>query len=205
MIRSYRYPLHPTQVQAVSLASWLGSCCDLYNGALQERREAWRKLGKSVSYYDQQKSLTEIRATVDGWDDVPAVVARSALRRIDKAFSAFFRRCKASSKRPGYPRFRSRRRYDSFDFGSGTKSPIVVRDHRVKVPGLGYVRFNEYRPIGGKILSCIVRREADRWFVVFQCDVGAAPAKVELATVTDERIVGIDVGLTTLEIGRAHV
>ena len=201
MIRSYRYPLHPTQAQAAALVSWLGSCCDLYNGALQERRDAWRKLGKSVSLYDQFKSLTEIRSTIDGWDTVPAVVARSALRRLDKAYVAFFRRVKTGQK-PGFPRFRSRRRYDSVAIGSSaTQSErrcTLIRDGRVQLPKLGYVKFNQYRPLLGNVLDVVVRRETDKWFVIFQCDLGAAPAKIELATVTPARVVGSVVGLTTL-------
>ena len=74
----------------------------------------------------------------------------------------------------------------------------LIRDNRVKIPKLGYVKFNQYRPLQGRVCDVIVRREAGKWFVVFRCDVGAAPTKVALATVTDERIVGIDVGLTTL-------
>ena len=201
MIRSYRYPLLPTQAQAATLVSWLGACCDLYNGALQERRDAWRKLSKSLQLNDQSKSLPEIRATVDGWGEVPAVVALSALRRLDKAYAAFFRRCKAGEK-TGFPRFKKRQRYDSFSIGSvagrsHARGTLIV-DGRVAIPKLGYVKFNQYRPLQGRVLDVIVRREADKWYVVFQCDVGAAPARVDLATVADERIIGIDVGLTTL-------
>jgi len=41
---------------------------------------------------------------------------RDPLRRLDRAFAAFFRRVK-SGDTPGYPRFRSRRRYDSLTWG----------------------------------------------------------------------------------------
>ncbi len=56
----------------------------------------------------------DIRA--DGSLDIPSFgVARDVLRRVDKAFAAFFRRVKAGQK-AGYPRFRSRHRYDSITF-----------------------------------------------------------------------------------------
>ena len=264
MIRSFRYPLHPTQSQAASLTLLLGACCDLYNGAVQERRDAWtwrktqalcrglvslprgktakpRKVTKVVkakvapkvdakaakpvkpkslwlaavgkaarkvggadtTYVSQCRALTEIRATVPGWSDVPCNIARSALDRADKSFVAFFRRFAAGEK-PGYPRFKAKRRCDSFSIGSSAAAShargTLIRDGRVNIPRLGYVRFNQYRPIpvGARVLDVIVRREAGKWYVIFQCDVGAAPARVDLATVTDERIVGIDVGLTTL-------
>jgi putative transposase len=195
VIRSYRYPLRPTRAQEAVLVSWLGMCCDLYNGALQERRDAWRKNGESIGYNAQSKSLTEIRATVPGWDDIPYNVARSALLRLDRAFQAFFRRCKIGA-RPGYPRFRVADHFDSFSL----QRRCAIRDGRVNVPRLGLVRFHEYRPMpaGAVVRDVIVRRSAGQWWVVFQCDVGAAPAPVDLTGVPPVRMVGIDVGLSAL-------
>lgn len=188
MIRTFRYPLYPTRVQEEALTGWLAACCDLYNGALQERRDAWRKQRRAVSLYEQQRSLTEIRATLPAWPNVPQRVARSALVRLDRAFKAFFRRCKTDGA-PGFPRFRSQKRYDSFSI----LGPARVVRGRVHLPKLGPVKLRLYRPIQGKVLDVIVRREGERWFVCFQCDLGEAPVKVEPA-----RPVGLDVGLSAL-------
>jgi putative transposase len=194
MIRSYRYPLRPTQEQEVILSGWLRSCCALYNGALQERRAGWRR-GLKIDLYSQCRSLTEIRSADPAWRDIPARVARSALRRLDNAYKAFFRRCKAGEK-PGYPRFRSSRRYESF----GLQGPAPIRDGRVVLPKLGPVKVHFYRPIPahGQVLDVIVRRELDRWYVVFQVDLGPAPAQIDVVTIPEERIVGLDVGLAAL-------
>jgi putative transposase len=80
MIRTFRYPLLPTKDQVVVLDGWLGRCCELYNAALQERCDAWKRL------YNQQRELTELRAAEKEWKDVPNRVARSALARLDRAF-----------------------------------------------------------------------------------------------------------------------
>ncbi len=170
------------------MRSWLVACCDLYNGALQERRDAWRAQRRGISLYDQGKSLTEIRASVPGWGDVPQRVAFSALVRLDRAFNAFFRRCK-SGKTPGFPRFKSRSQYNSFSLLRTSK----VDGNRVRLPKIGLVKFNQYRPLRGEIVDVVVRHEEDRWFVCFQCDLGDAPPKVVPA-----RCVGVDVGLSSL-------
>jgi putative transposase len=60
--RAYKlraYPTRPQQGRAVRL---LADHCDLYNAALQERREAWRMQRVSISYGDQSAQLKEIRA-----------------------------------------------------------------------------------------------------------------------------------------------
>jgi putative transposase len=55
------------------------------------------------------------------------------------------------------------------------------------------VKFKLYRPLRGEVLDAIVRRENDRWFICFQCDIGAAPQKI-----TPINDVGLDVGLSSL-------
>lgn len=142
MIRAYKYPLRPTRAQAATLTTWLGVCCDLYNAALQERREAWRVARKRIGFFDQSSGLTEARAADPDVSAVPCDIQKLALRRLDAAFGAFFRRLKVGGA-PGYPRFRSRRRYDSFSF------PFArVDGNRVHVPKLGAIRFHPISPAG---------------------------------------------------------
>jgi putative transposase len=50
--KAYRYRLYPTRKQTVALESQLVAACTLYNAALQERRDAYRKAHASLSYYD---------------------------------------------------------------------------------------------------------------------------------------------------------
>ncbi len=52
------YPTRPQEGRAVKL---LRDHCDLYNAALEERREAWRMRKASVSYGVQSAQLREIR------------------------------------------------------------------------------------------------------------------------------------------------
>ena len=58
----------------------------LYNAALQERIDAYRKIGKSITLYDQQKSLTECRAALPGMAAVSIRIQRGTLKRLDDAY-----------------------------------------------------------------------------------------------------------------------
>jgi putative transposase len=186
--RAFKYRLQPNASQEHVLNEWRLQCCAIYNAALEQRIAYWRKAGQSITRYDQQAQLTELRAADPTFAAVPALVQRSALRRIDLAYQSFFRRCKAGEA-PGFPRFRSQQRYDSFAIGC-----VTVKKDRVRVPKLGHVKLNLYRPIEGTIKNVILRRDgADKWWIVFQCDVGDPPPKVLIKST-----VGIDVGLTTL-------
>lgn len=215
LLRTFRYPLHPTVAQETTLGSWLRTCQQLYNAALQHRRDAWehekrqrqaatdrgveRKPAPIVTYNSQTAELTSLRSSDEIIASIPVEVERSALRRCDRAFQAFFRRVKAGQK-PGYPRFRSLARYDSFEVGrvAPVGAQRGTRSAHVRIPKLGLVRFHEYRPLAGAIRNVTVRREATgRWFICFSCDLGATPPKVPAAEAV-QNVVGIDVGLTSL-------
>jgi putative transposase len=184
--RTYRYPLRPTKLQEAVLTSWLAFCQRLYNAALEHRIGAWRRARKSVGYNAQTVELAALRAEDSEAAAVPSDVARSALRRLDRAFQAFFRRCR-SGQAPGFPRFRGRDWYDSFSFRA-----VRVEGNLVHVPKLGPVRFHDYRPLEGIVQEVTIRRGAGRWWVSFSCDLGDAPPKVAV-----RRATGIDLGLTT--------
>lgn len=63
MHRAYKFLLRPTVGQAAALGEMLRDHCSLYNGALQERREAYSHVSKTtVRYGDQSAQLKEIRA-----------------------------------------------------------------------------------------------------------------------------------------------
>ena len=151
MFRVFRYPMRPTKAQEATLTAWLGQCCDLYNAALQERRGAWKKQRVSIGYNAQTNGLTEWRRLDPDGGALPVEVQRSALRRIDLAFKAFFRRVK-SGQAPGYPRFKSKRRYDSLSVPTGARN-FCVCGNRISLPKLPGVRFHLYRPMRGKILD----------------------------------------------------
>lgn len=193
VLRSYRYRLMPTRAQSATLLSWLVLTRELYNACLQERRDAWQKQGVSVTAYDQQHALAAVRGVRPEFAAVPIVVQRGAVHRLDRAFAAFFRRCKSGDK-PGYPRFRGQGRFDSIliDDLKG-KTPIVAGGKRIKIPLLGKVKFKQHRPLEGTPKAMRLKLDGDgHWYVTFACvDVPAKPLPPTC------REVGVDLGLTT--------
>ena len=73
----------------------MGVHCELYNAALEERRGAWAWERRSVTYVDQTRTLTELRALRPEVLACGVTVCRGTLKRLDRAFAAFYRRCRA--------------------------------------------------------------------------------------------------------------
>jgi putative transposase len=113
--RKVTLKLYPRACAAERLTKWVRLHCELYNAALQERIEAYRKAGKSISLYDQQSALPEIKAVRPEFVELGSHALQQTLRRLDLAFQAFFRRVRAG-KTPGFPRFKSSKRFSSFAY-----------------------------------------------------------------------------------------
>jgi putative transposase len=187
MNKMFRYRLYPTKQQAIILHKQIDEACRLYNAALEERKTAYRKCGISVSCYDQTRAWTQVRH--DGNSTlVHYKIGQDVLQRVDRAFDAFFRRMKLGEK-PGYPRFRSRRRYDSITYINYGKTPQTDKKGKLVLKGIGHVRVKWHRPIVGTTKTCTIKREAGRWYVTFSVEYEAKPL------MNTREVVGIDVGL----------
>ncbi|MER5219848.1 RNA-guided endonuclease InsQ/TnpB family protein [Streptomyces flaveus] len=197
MIRAYKFLLRPTIRQEQALRAMLTDHCSLYNGALQERRDAYRHGSKtSIKYGDQSAQLKEIRAfdpeRQGRWSFSSQ---QTTLRRLDKAFQAFFRRVK-HGQTPGYPRFKGVGHFDTVVFpkdGDGCRWDSTPHDPvtRVRLQGIGHIRVHQHRAVRGRVKTIAVKREGNRWYVVLSCD--EVPAEPLLAT---GQVVGIDLGVT---------
>ncbi|MGY1498028.1 RNA-guided endonuclease InsQ/TnpB family protein [Streptomyces sp. QTS52] len=197
MMRAHKFRLRPTVRQAQALSEMLRDHCSLYNGALQERRAAYRHVSKtSVKYGDQSVQLKEIRAFDPERQGRWSFSSQQAtLRRLDKAMQAFFRRVKAGQT-PGYPRFKGVGHFDTVDFpkdGDGCRWDSTPHDAqtRVRLQGVGHVRVHQHRPVRGRVKTISVKREGKHWYVVLACD----DVPVEPLVPTGS-VVGIDMGVT---------
>jgi putative transposase len=187
MIKSFKYRIFPTHAQVTKLSATLDMCRELYNAGLQERRGAYHLERKSVRYADQQNQLPEIKEARPELNGVHSQVLQDALRRLDKAFRAFFRRAKAGEN-AGYPRFRSHRRYNSFTY---SQKGFTFANNKLRLSKIGSVRIKLHRSIEGKIKALTVTRSAlGKWHACFSVEMEAQPLPAS------DRAVGIDVGLS---------
>ena len=197
MHRKYKFLLRPTAKQQDALNGALRLHCEIYNAALEHRREAW-KHGVRVSFVSQSHEWVEVRSLRPDAGALNSTSVQQTLRRLDKAFQAFFRRVKAGQK-PGYPRFKSAARWASIDFVMQAPFDGGLRDGRIRVPGIGSVRCHQHRPIpdGARVKQVTVKqvtvkREGRRWYAVLSCD--DVPAKPLPQT---GAVVGVDLGVAS--------
>lgn len=190
MLLSYKYRLEPNNTQRETLSDMLGDFCALYNASLEHRIGAYRK-GVSIKRNEQIVTLPIIRRDLaDTHGRWSCTAQQQVLRRLDKAFQAFFSRIKRGAK-AGFPRFRAAARYHAADFRVGDGLTIRKSGKLAIVGVLGEIKVRWHREMPSKPKSAILTRQNNKWYVVFHVDVET----VERASPDS---VGIDFGLTSL-------
>lgn len=186
--KTFKYKLQPTPVQAAQLGATLRVCRELYNAALQERRDAWKMRRVSVTYYQQKVELPEIRANREDCAAIHSQVLQDVVLRVHRTFQAFFRRVQNGEK-PGYPRFKGRNHYHSFTYpqwGNGAS----LAGNTLLLSKIGYIEVCWSRPLEGTPKTVSIIEEADGWYVCFSC----ADVPVQSLPLTGEET-GVDLGL----------
>ena len=164
--RTFKYRLYPTGRQEQILLEQLRFSCALYNAALEQRIAAYRMTGHSPSYLSQSRELTELRRECP-WlpDGMSRSTQQFVLRRVDFAFAAFFRRARARCN-PGFPRYKSARRWDTLQCQSGKGARLFESQRKLHWQGAGLVRLNLHRPIpdSATLTRISIKRDGRRWY-----------------------------------------
>jgi putative transposase len=209
-LKAYKYRLYPNKKQTEKLQWTLDRARELYNAALQERRDAYEMMVKrhpnyydtalrkqltqehALHYHQQALQLPEIKEIRPEYNDIHSQVLQDTLRRVKKAFDGFFRRIK-EGQTPGYPRFKGKDHFDSFCYPQSGFS--MTEDNRVCLSKIGTIKVKipkgkKARPMLGTQKTCTIKREGEHWYIVIVCE-----AKQEVVYHPSEEAVGIDLGL----------
>jgi len=190
MLKTFKVRLYPSRSQERLLAHTLETCRRWYNDCLAERRTGWEERQETIGKDAQLRNVKDLKKTNPYAANVHSHILQVAAQDLDKAFQAFFRRVRAGET-PGYPRFKSRNRFDSFglkEYGNGFK----LDGRRLRLSGIGRVRVRWHRPLEGEIKTVRIVRKAGKWFACFACEVNVRPLP------ETGREVGIDVGVNSL-------
>jgi putative transposase len=189
------FRLRPTSRQHIALAACVESHRELYNAALQERRDAWLHSKTRIHYGDQSAQLSMIRSVRPDVAVWSFSSQQATLRRLNKAFGGFFRRVKTAKPgvKPGYPRFKSASRFDSVEWPEdGDGARWLPEAKRVYLQGIGRVKVELHRQVNGRVKTIQIKRAGRRWMVVLSCD--DVPTNPLPAT---GRQAGIDLGIVS--------
>jgi putative transposase len=210
--QAYSFAIDPTPEQGNLLRSHIGGSRFAYNVLLglvaanwDENREK-KAAGLEVTKYDYLSTShfgllylwAETRNELAPWWGENGVSTyNDAAQRLSKAFTNFHR------GRAKFPTFKRRGQGGSVRF---TNTAVRLSDaHHVRISRIGEVKTYEstrklYRPVNrgtAKIMAATVCERGGKWTVAFTVEV----QRRVCAARAPERVIGVDVGLTTLYTG----
>ncbi len=187
---SHKIQLDPTPQQEIYLRRACGVARFVWNWALERWRQEY-EAGGQPSGLALKKQFNAIKGREFPWIyEVTKYAAQQPFLHLQSAFRNFF------AKRARYPRFKRKGVHDSFYVGN---DHVKLAGKRVWIPKLGWVRMREELRFRGKLVSAVVSRTADKWFVSLSVELEETPERCE-----SQAAVGVDLGvlrLATLSTG----
>ena len=189
-MKAYKFKIRrPSKRLVAEFEQVLEVCREIYNAALQERRDAHRISRKTISFFDQVLQIKDIRRERADVGKLYAMVCEDSLRRVHHAYNAFFDRCEKGQK-PGFPRFKGKNQYNSFAY---RRQGFKLQGDRLTLSKLGAVRLRLSRPVEGTVKRVMIKRQVDGWFAILTVEENQAPWFPRTGD-----SVGIDVGIENL-------
>jgi len=199
--RNIIFRIYPSATQKIELHHWLSLHRELYNATLQERRDAYRNRGISLTYNHQQNELPAVKKERPDLIPLGSHALQETVRRVDRAYQAFFRRIRSGDK-PGFPRFRGKARFDSFTYPDPAGWKVLEQQSgkgRLRITNMGTIRMRGKPRVAlshGEPRTLTVRIRNGKWHAVF----GVRYPETDLSRncACPGRVVGIDVGCKAL-------
>lgn len=188
MLKTYKYKLKPTANQTISLNKYFGSVRFVYNYFLNERKKEYETNKQTLNYYDNCKSLTELKKLEQySWlKEVSAAALQHSLKHLEGAYNNFFK------KRTKFPRFKSKRDKNSFCI----PQYVQLKKDKLIIPKfLEGIKCIIDRPLTGEIRQCtLIKTLTNEYFVSILVE-----TTHQVLSKTNKQI-GIDLGIKNFAI-----
>lgn len=166
MNKTFKYIIYANNATSAKMVKWISFCRQLYNFALEQRIQAYKTHQKSISQFQQMREVTELRHAFPEYKEIISDVLHNVIKRLDRAYQAFFRRMK-TGKKAGFPRFKSEDRYNSITF---RKSGWKLNGKYISITRVGIFKIKLSRPILGEIREVTISKSFDgKFYVSFHC------------------------------------
>lgn len=192
---SYKFCIYPNVKQENLIQRTFGCCRFVFNHFLAERMEQYKQDGKAPTRFQQDKELTTLKKSLEWLREVDSTALQASLQALDVAYQNFFRRIKKGRK-PGYPKFKSKRDHRKSYKSKCIGTNIKVFDKAVQLPKIGLVRCRVSKVVKGRILSATVSQNPSGKYSVSLC---CTDMEIEPLPATGA-VVGIDMGLKAFAI-----
>ena len=188
--KTYQLRAYCSKSGYVHIDNAMSECATLYNAALEERINAYKTHGITITRYQQQHQFALLRHEDPFWGNVSQQIGRGVLRRIDRAMQSFFRRVK-DGQTPGFPRFKSGKRWRTIEIANPSRAMVKkARDkYHLCIKGLPRIEMRSKRelPSPEHVVGITLVRRCRRLVVnlTYEIDTDVKPAMKQASMLAD--------------------
>lgn len=205
---TYKYRAYPTELQKYRFENHCYILCNLYNHALQERKDYYKNTGKTLTYARQWQNIKKLKNTDPSLRLLHSQVLQDCLKRVDKAYTKFLteikRKKNGENVKVGQLRKKKPYRYSSFtypqvwmgDYEMVKFTPLNNKFTSLGLPKFGTIKIRYHRPIDWKNAKTVTlkREKSGKYYICVTVEIETKP--VLLSNVNQST--GIDVGVKNL-------
>ena len=187
MLKAFKFRLYPTAAQAIQLNQHIGSCRFVYNWALDQKIKTYEQTGKSVSRFDLNKRIPDLKASNEWLGEVNSQSLQGMTKQVESAFTRLFR------EKNGFPKFKSKKNpIQSFPIPQ--HCTVNFENSTMKLPKIGEIKAVLHRLFEGELKTATVSRSSKgHYYISILVEDGKAiPPKQDFSESTT---IGVDVGI----------
>jgi len=179
------FRLYPNKAQNEKMHYWRRLHKDLYNACITNRKEQYKRYGRSVTYFEQQNSLPEFKEVWIEYKELGSHALQATVKRVDFAFQRFFK------LKSGYPKYKSARHYRGWTYPckAGWKALTDGNHGRLKISNLGEIKMRGQARDWGVPKTCTIMYKQGKWYA--SITVECIPTRYQ----TDKGVIGLDFGV----------
>ena len=198
VVKAYRYLIYPDSKRQSEIDERLVLAQQFYNRILDKSITSYRNGKVKVSMVQFNKFVKDIiqedRRYLKLYSQTRCEIEYRLLRAFQNFFKRVQRRKNGEKVKVGFPRFRSRGRYNSLTYPQDNGA-FSIEKNRLRVSRIGTMKIELHRPIEGKIKTLTIKRDAGQYYAIF-----SAISEIKLPEVKDTNPIGIDMGLKTFAV-----
>jgi putative transposase len=173
MQKAFKVTLIPNHNQQVLINKTIGCARFVYNRFLAFRKELYSTEQKTLNYQACSQQLTLLKKEIVWLKEVDKFALQNSLKNLETAYKNFFTDLnKAKHKQGvGFPKFKKKYECKQSYKTNLTNGNIQLRENRLKLPKLGWVKFHKSQDITGKFVNVtITRTHSGKYIASILCE-----------------------------------
>lgn len=186
LLKTYKIRIYPNKAQEILINKTFGCCRLIYNDYLSitlKDKEENKKRTNWVEYCNVR--LIQLKKDKEFLSEVYSQSLQNSVVKLNRAIKEHF------TLKKGFPKFKKKSNDQSYNIPQGCK----VKDNKVYLPKVGWVKFRDNRTIYGKIKTVTITKDCSGRY--YACVNTEQEHNIQAqAPVSEDNTIGIDLGLT---------